>query len=435
MHLGKYLSFKYIVAIGGLNYLQAAISFLTSIFLGRLLGSELFGYYAYGLIFHSLLFILVQYGQDKTLVRDLVQDEDKDAVLISASLIKSGLSLLAISGIGLWAIFWANMEWQKFAIVMLCTLAGCLYGISPKAWFDIRGRIQEHALYMFLDKLVLFLGTLILLYFYRTDLIIVHVSIVLLCGRLLLTGLEWRYVYKTVKRQIIRRLWPVTRLLLLRNSWVWVAAIGNLMMTNANQVILESKLGLKDLGNFGLALQLISLVQLLQSQVMRLAAPGIAGIAKNGTAKGIRKQLIKHSLLTFSLGLGILIPVYFIMPPFIRYFMGESYMEAIPVFRIFCIWSLVYGQALICDQYLLGLHLQRYYFYISLSFGLLSIGLAYVFIDKFGASGAVLSLLSAHGGSLVVQFILIFIQIRKNDRSFKKSKNLVLQEAAAIESA
>ena len=434
MKFKQYLSFKYIAALSGLNYTQAALSFLASMLMAKMLGSDLFGYYTYGIVFHTMLFIIVQYGLDKTLVRDLVQLSNPAETLLAASLVKGVISLVALLGILGWALG-VGMEWKKLVIVLLCSVAGCLYGMSPKAWFDSNGQVRRHALYMFLDKGIFFAGTLLLLFFWQTPLIILHVCGTLLAGRLVLTALEWAYVVRTVPVSMGCYLLPVVRSVLLRNSWVWLAAIGNLLMTNANQFLLESKLGTEQLGQYGLALQLISLILLVQSQVLRLSAPGIAEVAKKGTGKEIRRSLGRHSLLTLGLSLGVLVPVYFLTPLFIEYFVGSEFVDAIPIFRVFCLWGLVYGQALICNQYLLSLHLQRYYFYIALSFGVLSIFLAYLFIGQIGAVGAVLSLLLAHSGSVLTQLVVVLYQTRKNDRVTKEAENRLLPTQAEVEAA
>ncbi len=435
MKFKKYLSFKYIATLSGLNYTQAAMSFFASMLMAKMLGSDLFGYYTYGIVFHTMLFIIVQFGMDKTLVRDLVQEKEAEKILISATVLKLGFSLLAILLITSWALFWVGMEWKKLLIVLICTLAGSLYGVSPKAWFDYTGQVRKHALYMFLDKLIFFVGALLILFFARTDQIIVHICLVLLLGRLTLVGLEWRYVFQTTRQRFDAALKPIIKSLLFRNSWVWLAAIGNLMMTNMNQFLLESKLGTTQLGQYGLALQLISLILLVQSQVLRLSAPSIAEVTKASDGRRIRRSLRNHSLLTFGLSLAVLVPVYLLTPLFIRYFLGHSFDQAIPIFKVFCLWGLVYGQALICNQYLLSLHLQRYYFYIALSFGILSIFLAYLFIGWFGAVGAVFSLLTAHSGSVLVQLILVLYQIKKNDVTLEKTKGRLLPAEAEVGAA
>ena len=85
MEYSQYLSVKHILTFSGLNYLQSLLSFITSILLAKELGSYEYGYFAYGLIFTNTISVIIQFGLDKTLVRDLVQQDDAAQILFAAS--------------------------------------------------------------------------------------------------------------------------------------------------------------------------------------------------------------------------------------------------------------------------------------------------------------------------------------------------------------
>ena len=412
MEFSKYLSAKSIITYSGLNYFQSALSFFTSVLLARELGQTSYGYFVFGLVVSNTLCVLIQFGTDKTLVRDLVQKPNAQQLLFGASWLKLFFSIISLVGLLCW-LWWAPMSMEKGAIVFLCSIGGFLLGLSPKAWFDLQGKIQYHAVIQLLDRIIFFSGSLFFLFVFRTDWVLVHIAACLLLGRVVMSWMEWAFIKQTTVAKNIWNVKPSLSFLWKSNLWVWFAAIGNLMMTNANQFLVDLKLGPAELGLFGLAMQLMVLVKLLQNQVLRLASPGIAQIVQHENPGFILKQFFKDCLLSLGLTLVVLVPFFLLGPLFIRLTVGENFLEAVPVFNVLCLWTLIYGVALINNQYLLSFHLQQPYFITTIIFGLLSIYLAYIFIDWMGVIGAAWSLLIAHFGSILVQFILVIRRIRQ----------------------
>ena len=432
MNFNKYLSIRYILTFSGLNYFQAALSFGTSLLLARMLGSELYGYYSFGLVFNTTLFILVQFGMDKTLVRDLVQGKRVEHLLWAATYFKIALSALGLGVVAFWAFGVSNASADKVYIALLFALSGCIYGISPRAWFDYTGQIKYHAILMLLERLLFAIGAVILLFYYNQPEIIIHVALVLLGGRVVMSLLEWRYVFQTLRPVKIRALRYTLTQLAFKNVWVWMAAVSNLFMTHVNQFLLDMHMGTTQLGYYGLAFQLIMLVQLVQSQVLRLATPSIAETVKTATRMVVLRKYRWDILLCLTMTNIILIPVYWVSPWLIDFLVGAEYAGALPIFRVLCFWSLVYGVALINNQYLLSYHLQKPYFYTTLIFGCMSLIMAYHFIQMFGGVGAALSLLLAHAGSVAVQSILVIFQIHQHENIAKKPKSKLVPKETTI---
>lgn len=435
MSFNKYLSIKSILKFSSLNYLQAALSFCTALLLARQLGPELYGYYTYGIIFNTSFFVLVQYGMDKTLVRDLVQRNQPEHILVASTLIKTLLTVLGLFLIIIWGLIFKGDSSEKIWIGLLFAASGSLFGLSPRAWYDYQGKIQMHAVLLFFERLLFFIGVCFLLFIAKNTSIVYKVGIVLLSVRYLLFLVEWAFVIKTMKNIRLRKLKYFIKPILRVNSWVWFAAINNLLMTNANQFILENQLGTKALGYYGFALQLVMLVQLMQSQLARLASPSIAKTVQFSTKKQIFRKYWKDLRLCLGITICLLIPVYFLAPKLIEFLGGKDYLNALPILRVFCAWSLVYGIALINNQYLLSFRLQRTYFWVTAFFGVSSIGLVWLLINQFGARGAALSLLITHAGSVLVQFILVFKKIKSHVQISQSTQDPIIQKETKIGTA
>ena len=414
MEFSQYLTFRSIATFSGLNYLQSGLSFLTSLLLARELGQYEYGYFTYGIIFTNTLSVITQFGLDKTLVRDLVQRKDSEKILYAASFLKLVLSILSILGVLLWMLVFSNFESARIYIVLLCTISGCLLGISPKAWFDVKGKIQEHAYILLLDRFIFFVGSMFFLFIFRNDMIIINVCIAMLLGRLVMSYYEWKFIKQSTELPIVKDLLGFVRSAVRTNLWVWFAAIGNLMMTHVNQLLVDLQMGPGELGLYGFALQLITLVKILQNQILRLSTPSISKVVEQEDYSLILRSFVKNCLLSLGSTILVLLPAFLLAPWFIRNFVGADFMAAVPVFNALCLWVLLFGVALIANQFLLSFHMQKAYFYTTVFFGLLSVYLAYVLIGAYGAVGAAFSLIIAHFGSIFIQTILVVRKIKNH---------------------
>lgn len=369
------------------------------------LGKEQYGYYSYGMIFFSSISALGAFGMDKTLVRDLVQENSlKLQTLTSSTFFKAILSfVLAIGVIGGSLGFEENTT--KQIIVSLFSLAAAIVVISPKAWYDVEGRIHEHALITFFERFIYLLFVLAIIFMTESGTLTYVVGSFLLL-KVITLFVEWNGIGFNIKEEFSKSSFDFGSIYK-NNSWIWLAAIGNLIMLQYNQIVLEGKLGVAELATFALAFQMIHFIRILQSQILRLSTPRIAVAAMSTNQRVVLKSLLNNSLLVLVGTVLLIVPFYFIIPVIIDKFIGVEYADAIPVFNVLLVWMLIYGVALINNQFLVSLHLQKSYFVTTLVFGITSIWLSIYFIDKFGAKGAALSLLVAHTGSIFVQIFIV----------------------------
>jgi O-antigen/teichoic acid export membrane protein len=410
----KYLSIKSVTAFSAMNYLQAGMSFLVSLLLARELGKEQYGLYAYAIVFANTFSILIQFGMEKTLVRDIIQLNRPAQLIISATVLKGIVSAVLIIPVLIWVWFVGGFSEPKNVVVTLAVLSGMLLGLSPKAWFDASGKIHLNAAMVLIERVFFLFCSISVIYLFKeiNNVIVIVVSL-LFVGRIIFISLEWGYVLRNIELDF-KTLWQDINYLVYENNWVWLAVIGNLLMTQANQIILEGYEGVGELGLYGFAFQLIMLVRLLQSQVLRLTTPSIADVTSSKSKNELMYFLVKYCFLSLGLTLTLVIPLYFVAPIFISTFIGVEFLGSIPVLNILLVWTTLYAVALINNQFLLSFRLQKEFFYIAVSFGLLSLILAYILIPKYLALGAALSLLIAHSGSILVQFILVFKRINQH---------------------
>ena len=412
MEYKKYLNFKYIFTFSSINYLQSGISFIVSIILARELGKEDFGYFSYGLVFANTISTLMQFGTERTLVRDLVQFNKPDEVVWSAGWIWLAFGTLITTGCTVWICFFSDLDYKAALIVASCSLLGFARGMSPAPWFDFKGKANYQSLILLLDRILFFVCAIALIFFIKIEQAIIYISCAQLVVRVIALCIEWKFVFNT-SIFFLKPHYDTIKKLIKDNVWVWLAGIGNLLMTQANQIILQNKFGAKELANYGLSIQIITIVRLLQMQLQRLTAPSIAEVtADSNDPSTTAKKLYKFCGLTFFLSICLVIPAYFIMPWVIENFIGKSYLSALPAMNILFLWSVLYGVAIIINQFLIGLHLQRFFFVSTTIFGLMSLLLAEILTDKYKAMGAAISLLLSHFCSVIFQLVIVIKKIK-----------------------
>ncbi len=394
----------------GINYLQSIVAFLIPVVIVRLLGEEQFGHYSYGLIFFSTLTALSGFGIDRTLVRDLVQNKvNREGILFSNIAFKIGLALLLISLVVAWVFFFEENYIRKY-VVTGSTVVALFYMPSPKEWYDFSGKLHQHALLTFLERLcfLLLIITMTCVLEWRS---IIGVVLLFLGVRVLFLTVEWRIIWSEVQSGLVLIKGSIKKIFQ-ANSWIWLAVIGNLITTKYNQLFLDEKFGVEQLAHYAIALQIVQLVIVLQNQVLRLSTPYIFQQTGERNASETLHSLFKMLGLALVMTMIVVLPVYFIAPLVIEPIFHVNAESVISALNILLIWVIVYGIAIVNNQFLIGLHLQRFFFIIALATGLLSIGFAQFFVSSYGTAGAALSLLITHFLSVMCQLAVVIFALK-----------------------
>jgi len=196
----------------------------------------------------------------------------------------------------------------------------------------------------------------------------------------------------------------------------WVAALGNLLMSQFNQVILGDQLRGEALGFYNLAFQIVILIRLLQTQLVRIMAPRIAALTsptRDDDAAAL-SALARLTGLSLALTLPLVGVVHVVAPWVVRTLVGPEYLPSIPILDILLVWVALYGPAVVVNQFLVGLKMSQAYVLTSVSMGVLALVLSVAWIPTWGGVGAALALLSAHGLSIVGQTILVVHRLARS---------------------
>ncbi len=355
-----------------------------------------------------------RFGSEKTLVRDLVQlKENSKEYFVSTSLARISLTGVCAIAVILYAFLCYEDNIKIYVACTFCVLASII-NASTRAWFDVNGRLQQHAIITLVERTIFVSSIVVAIYLGNSTALLLFVLIYCFV-RIASNLLQWKLIFKDLVPGL-RNTRPSIIYLVKKNKWIWLAAIGGMLLIQGNQLLVESRLGVAELAVFMFAFQILQLVGILQNQILRLSTPQIATVAKLTDHKDRLHFYLRITLLSVATSLLILLPTYFLVPYFIDYFLSVDYIQSIPIFNILLIYSLIRGLSLINEQFIIALRLEFTYFGLYIFFGVLSILLSLYLVEYYGGVGVAMAIAICQGGSLCVQSIVTRLYLKRGLR-------------------
>lgn len=392
-----------------LNYAQAGLSLVTTWFLALQFGKEQFGVYALGLVVGGIITIVGSFAEDKTLVRDLISAHEPSAVLIHSTVLRFALTATATFGLTLYLL--SEHDLAEAKLLIACGIAGALLAITPRAWFDCRQKMSTHALLQFLERFG-FASAIFTLWLFGALSLPTAVFSLFVC-RVALLSSQFLLARKLGLSANVHVDWSAILQLAKGSAPVYVASIGNLLMSHVNQVILATQLGNAQIAAYGLAMQIVAVVLLLQGQVLRLVAPSIAHATLENAHKARLKKLLHYCGAALVASCCLTIPMLALSATLLPEVLPNQYLSILLPLRILLCWVTALGPGLIVNQFLICERCSLAYATIAIASGAFSLGLSWVAIPTLGATGAAVSLLVAHSISMLTQFLWLLKSWRR----------------------
>lgn len=320
---------------------------VTSIFVTRFLGPELFGELNYASAFVGMFFALTSMGMEDIITRDLVRHpERRDTLLGSAAMLKLGGSVIlfiAVLGIAL-------LKGMPSFKVLLVALIACAEFLKPfsviEPFFHSRtqGRIVAQVNIVQSIAISLFrIGVIMVASSPQDAMVPLAMAYIVemgaISGSYLVAyrsqGLHWRaWRFDTaVAMDLLRQSWPLI-----------VFGIALYVQAKIDQVIigdvLRGQLGEHgadaEVGQYSAALKMIEALGFLPSIVAASLAPAITRAHMQDRALFERRVTDQYRLM-FLLFLVTAVPLYFLAPPFMILFFGEEFSTAGQLLSLFAI--------------------------------------------------------------------------------------------------
>jgi len=416
--LSQKVNLQNLSALVVFNFLAAGLFFVTQIKIANVIGKEQFGLLAYGIALGMYAQIIVCYGMNRTLVRDLIHYPNRFAELVMASLMLRGVLLgLAVTGLLIWKLVWqpADMTWA----IIIVIVAYSLKSLDLQPVYDAWHRMGRHAVYNLARRGLYFAFIWGIILASPQRLTLAWIAFALLVMEMFYLFLQHRWAGRRIEWSWGKVVWNSdVRALLKNNSWIWLATIGVLSFGTLNQIILKHYCGPVELGNYAAPWQIVAAAMLLFGQVSRVGYPATARVTRPENNGYKRKSfLLKYSCVMAATALPVVIPSVLFPGWIMSTIFKPEYASSAAILRVLGIYLMVYSLGYVASQYIVSARMGKTYFASIILGGCLSVILCFILIPKLSGLGAALALLIAHSTSMTLYFIAMI-----NDVKFRKNR-------------
>lgn len=409
-------SLQNLFALVIINFMVAGLGFLTRVKIANVLGKEGFGLLAYGLALGSYGAVIVRFGLERTLVRDLIHYPRRFGQLVAGSLVLRGLLLVVvILALVSWKLTFASSElsWGVIAVV----LGTSLMALDLQAVYDSWQKMSRHAVYNLVQRCCYYALIWAVILFFPDKLSIGLIGGGTMASVALHLFMQQHWAFRRIEFYKVKESLTKTAIKLgLANLLVWAATIGCLSFGVLNQLVLKSFKGTAELGGYAAAWQIVIGAMLLLNQVARIGKPATARVTREGTNRNTRRRfLLKYSavmLVTASpISLGAILWPDVILKVLFR----PEYAPAAGALRVLGIYIVLFSLGLVASQYVIAARMEKVYFASVIVGGVLSVLFCLFLIPKLGGIGAAISLLIAHGISMGLYWVAMILHVRNHE--------------------
>ncbi len=382
---------------------------ITSIFVTRYLGPELFGQLNYASAFVGIFFALTSMGLDDILIRDIVRrPERRDQLMGTAATIKlGGAVVLFVTVITL--AFAKHMDNTTIMMVFLIAAAEFikpLVVVEQYFYSQVKGRTAAQV------NMV----TVIIASLFRLGLILAHAPLVWFAWAYIVemaasaigfliayrkegsTWKSWRYSKETAL-YLLRQSWP----LVIYGLALYVQAkIDQVMIGDILQKTLGEKGALEEVGQYSAALKMIEALGFVPGIVVASLAPAITR-ARATDRKLYEERLVNQYRLMFILFLVVSVPLYFVAEPAMVLLFGEKFRMAGYLLSLFAIRLFFTNMGVAKSSFITNESMFKYSLVTAVVGATLNITMNYLLIPTYQSIGAIWAMI----GSFFVSIFLV----------------------------
>jgi PST family polysaccharide transporter len=402
----------------GRRFITGGLAFATTVQIANALGKAAYGELAYALALGSYCAVVVRYGLNQTLVRDLTHDPEHFDTLVVASVVLRFIILcVVVCGSILWRSFGNRSSGLSLSVILIVAFTS-LRSLDLQPVYDAWYQFRRHAAYDLLER-CLYFG-------------FVWLALLTIPGRFGLawigcaTGLsigcymvvQYRWALRRIRLRVDGTLLVKTIVLLLRrNVWMWLATIGGLSFGSFNQILLKHLQGTSELGGYAVAWQLVVAADILLLNISRMGNPAAAKVTRPGTSAILRRRfMIKYVALMLAVAVPICLPAMICPQLILRVLFRPEYLTAAPIMRVFGVYTLVHAIGIAVGQYVVSARMEKTYLLSVIIGGLLTIGMCFLLVPAWAGLGAALAALVGHSVSIALYWRSLIAHIRTKRR-------------------
>ncbi len=372
-----------------INGLGSCLLLLTNIKIANVLGAATFGLYSYYLSIGDAGATFVRYGRDKTMVRDLIQKEDKFNSIISNTLFLGLINLTLVMLLTI--IFSKQLEITICLASLLVIFDSCLISIDMQPVYESIKLMSWHSIYNFVQKLLFLALFWSLLLLDKISLSVI--AIFLFISWMVVLLLQYSEIFKSFSINPLKCVsFTAIADMYKKNFLIATSCMLGILFAPFIQYLLNKHIDSTAVGLYAACFQIFFIGKFLVHQIARVGNPMMAEAGRLDCSIAKRKLLVnKYAVIMTVAVLPFVIPMVF-FPSFVtkicyseEYFMIKQY---IPYFGIF-----LFAQAVGCvyEQFLISMRKDNVYFTIYTFGAVLTLIISPLLIMRYGLYGGVLS--------------------------------------------
>lgn len=398
---------------------QSVLQFIVGIICARYLGPSNYGIINYASSVVSFAVPIMKLGFDATLVRELIDNPEKEGEILGTSLTLNFISSL-ISMIGVFAFVSVANAGEKITIIVCALYSLMLLFVvleMTQYWFQYKLFSKYSSIVMLISYFCVSVYKIFLLmteksvYWFAVSHSIEYgiVGFLLLFIYFKLGGQKFCFSKDTAKK------------LLNRSKYYIVASLLVMVFQNVGVIMLSNLSGHEETGFYTSAMTSATVLQFAYLAIVDSYRPLILTAKKeekDSYEKNISGLYSIITYLTLAQSLGFTIFAKLII--YVLY--GSEFLPAVPVLRILVWFNAFSFMGLIRNIWLLAEDKQKYLWKINLFGVVVNVIANVILIPHFGACGAAIA---AFATQLLMNFVLgfFFKPIKKNNELMLKGLN------------
>lgn len=364
---------------------QSLLQLLIGMLSARYLGPANYGliYYAKSVVAFAVPF--TQLGLNATLVRELIDDPEKEGQILGTSLLMSFLSsLLCIGSVWVFVSIANRGEAQTIVVCLLYSLSMMFQAIELiQYWFHSKLQSKYPSMMM--------LAAYVVVSVYKIFLLIAQKNIywfaVVYSVEYGVVGMSLLFLFQRQSPQALSISGQIARRLL-RNSYPYI--FSSLMVTlfqNTDHVMLKMISGDTENGYYSAAITSATVCSFVYAAIIDSMRPVILSSKKAGDEEyGKHVSTLYCIIIYLALAQGLAFTL--LAKPIVMILYGPEYLQTVPVLQIL-VWYVSFSQmGRIRNIWILTEGKQRILWKINLAGALLNIAINALLIPYFGAFGA-----------------------------------------------
>ncbi len=390
--------FKRYFANTGWMFFGQIFSLLVSFFIGawlaRYLGPNNYGILSYAVAFVGLFAFLSDLGSSNIIVRDLVKKEENEEKILGTGLVLKiigGFLAFLITSI---SIFFIKSDELITVLVIILSIGYIFQSISViNLFFQAKVKGKNIVTVQIIATII---SSILKILFIVLDLDIVYIALIFTLDTFW-QGILYFIIYKRngfkinqwkFDSKLAKNIW--------NNSWpLMLSGAASYLLLKVDQVMIGHLLNNEAVGIYAVAVKITEIFYFIPGILCVSLFPAIIN-AKKTDINVYNNRLKNLYILMFLVALLIVIPLFLLAPWIINILFGSEYVQSILILKIY-IWSSIgLFLAWAVNQFLIAENMVKTIFIVNLLSVIVNVFLNFIFIAKFGLTGAAWSTLISY---------------------------------------